>query len=61
LATFVAAIRTYLKMHERQQIDAAFAGMATDADYQQEAKLIAEEFAYSDWEAFGLQEENLDN
>jgi hypothetical protein len=48
-------------MHERQQIDAAFAGMATDADYQQEAKLIAEEFAYSDWEAFGLQEENLDN
>jgi hypothetical protein len=28
--------------------------MAEDADYQKEAKLIAEEFGQSDWEAFEL-------
>ena len=38
----------------RNQIDATFEGMATDADYQEEAKLLAEEFAVSDWDAWRL-------
>ncbi|MFB3813150.1 MAG: hypothetical protein ACE14L_03490 [Terriglobales bacterium] len=57
---FVVAIKAYLKMYKRRQIDAAFAGMAEDADYQKEAKLIAEEFEYSDWEALRLEEKDLE-
>jgi len=57
---FVAAIKAYLKMYRRRQIDAAFAGMAEDADYQKEAKLLAEEFEFSDWEALGLEEKDLE-
>jgi hypothetical protein len=53
---FVAAICAYVKMWRRKQIDAAFAGMAEDADYQKEAKLIAEEFSQSDWEALEISE-----
>jgi|ERR1035441_849473 hypothetical protein len=56
----VAAITTYLKMYKRKQIDAAFAGMAEDADYQKEAKLLAEEFEASDWEALRLEEMDLE-
>ena len=56
----VAAIKAYLKMIKRRQIDAAFAGMAEDADYQKEAKLLAEEFEHSDWEALRLEEEDLE-
>ncbi len=55
----VTAITAYLRMHERRQIDAAFAGMSEDADYQKEAMLLAEEFGYSDWEALGLGESDL--
>ena len=55
----VTAITAYLKMYERRGIDAAFAGMAEDADYQKEASLLAEEFDYSDWEALGIEEEDL--
>jgi len=55
----VIAIKTYLKIYERKQIDAAFAGMAQDARYQKEAKMLAEEFAYSDWEALQLEEKDL--
>lgn len=55
----VAAISAYLKMYRRRQIDAAFAGMAEDADYQKEAKLLAEEFEASDWEALLLEEMDL--
>ena len=57
---FVAAITAYLKMYKRKQIDAAFAGMAEDADYQKEAKLLLEEFEHSDWEALRLEEEDLE-
>ena len=49
---FVAAVLAYLKLLQRKQIDAAFAGMAEDTEYQKEAQLIAEEFSQSDWEAF---------
>jgi hypothetical protein len=56
----VTAITAYLKMYKRRQIDAAFAGMAKDADYQKDAKLLAEEFEHSDWEALRLGEEDLE-
>jgi hypothetical protein len=51
-AFFVTAIVAYLKLLKRKQIDAKFAAMAEDSDYQKEAKLISEEFSQSDWEAF---------
>lgn len=53
---FVAAITAYLKILRRKRIDAAFSGMAEDAEYQREALLIAEEFSASDWEALELTE-----
>lgn len=56
---FVTAIQAYVKLYRRRQIDAAFASMAEDADYQKEAKLLAEEFEPSDWEALGLGEDHL--
>jgi hypothetical protein len=52
-------ITAYLKMYKRRQIDAMFAHMAEDADYQKEASLLAEEFAQSDWEALQLGEDAL--
>src|SRR5205807_6760564 len=39
---FVAAILAYVKLLRRKRIDAAYARMSEDADYQKEAKLIAE-------------------
>jgi len=56
----VAALRGYLKVYRRRQIDAAFAGMAKDVAYQQEASLLTEEFAASDWEALRLKEKELE-
>lgn len=53
---FVAAIQAYVKLYRRRQIDAAFASMAEDADYQKQANLLAEEFEVSDWEALQLGE-----
>jgi hypothetical protein len=53
----VRAITAYLKLLKRRQIDTAFAAMAEDADYQKEARLLAEEFEASDWEALRLSEE----
>jgi hypothetical protein len=55
----IAAIKAYLKMYHRRRIDAAFAGMAEDADYQKEAALLAEEFERSDWEALEIEERDL--
>jgi len=34
------------------ELDACFAEMANDADYQADALALAAEFARSDWEAF---------
>jgi len=56
---FVAAICAYVKMIRRKQIDARFAFMAEDSDYQKQAKLILEEFGPSDWEALELNEREL--
>src|ERR1035437_11105599 len=55
----VSAIKAYLKMYQRKQIDAAFSKMAEDADCQKEATLLAEEFEHSDWEALRIEEEDL--
>lgn len=52
----ISALQAYLKMLKRKRIDAAFAGMAADSEYQREAGLIAEEFANSDWEALAMVE-----
>jgi ribosomal protein L1 len=49
---FVAAIVAYVKLLKRKQIDAQFAAMRADKDFQKEAHLIAREFGPSDWEAF---------
>jgi len=49
---FVAALFAYVKLLKRKQMDAAFAEMAEDTDYQKDSRLIAEEFSQSDWEAF---------
>ncbi len=51
-ALFVTAITTYVKLLRRKEVDAQFAAMAKDADYQKRAKLISDEFSQSDWEAF---------
>lgn len=49
---FVSAIRAYVKLIQRKQIDAKFAGMSDDPEYQKAALRISEEFSSSDWEAF---------
>jgi len=56
---FVTAIQAYLKLYKRRQIDAAFAGMAEDANYQKDARLLVEEFEPSDWEALRLGEQEI--
>lgn len=49
---FIAAICAYVKLVKRRQIDAAFTGMAEDADYQKQVRLVNEKFSETDWEAF---------
>ena len=52
---FVAlALRRQLAALKRSEIDAAFAEMANDAEYQAEAIKISNDFADADWEAFKL-------
>jgi len=58
-AFFTAAIVAYLKLLRRKQIDAKFALMAEDSEYQKHAKLISEEFSQSDWEAFESVEKDV--
>ncbi len=54
---FVArAISNELAVQKRAEIDAAFAEMKNDSEYQAEVKIIDREFARSDWEALGLSE-----
>lgn len=48
------ALRHELAAQKRAEIDAAFAHMADDAQYQAEAVAIANEFSSADWEAFKL-------
>ena len=54
---FVAmALRHEIAAQKRAEIDAAFAGMADDTEYQAESLAIASEFARAEWEAFQLAE-----
>jgi metal-responsive CopG/Arc/MetJ family transcriptional regulator len=46
-----AALRRELARCNRQAIDDAFAAMADDPDYQQEAMDIEQSFAVASWEA----------
>lgn len=46
--------RTKSPPQRRAEIDAAFADMANDPEYQKEALRMAEEFAAADWEAMRL-------
>lgn len=45
------ALRRELAAQRRAAVDAAFAQMAADAEYQAEAQALSEEFARADWEA----------
>jgi metal-responsive CopG/Arc/MetJ family transcriptional regulator len=45
------ALRKELRRTDRAAIDAAFAAMADDASYRDQAEAIAEEFRQADWEA----------
>lgn len=57
---FVArALRRELAAQKRAEIDAAFAKMADDEEYQAESLAIARDFAKSDWEAFQIAESEL--
>jgi metal-responsive CopG/Arc/MetJ family transcriptional regulator len=50
-AWITEALRRELVAQERAAIDAAFAGMATDSAYRQEAEAVEAEFAGAGWEA----------
>lgn len=50
-AFIVEAVRQALAAIENAEIDAAFAAMATDEEYQREALHIATEFEHASWEA----------
>ena len=53
-----AAVRHELNALQRAAIDAAFAEMANDLDYQEEAQSITDDFARADWAAFRQAEES---
>jgi hypothetical protein len=46
------ALQHELASQKRAQIDAAFAGMADDSEYRQEALTLAEGFVVEEWNAF---------
>jgi hypothetical protein len=53
----VKSMRLRIDALKRRELDAKFAAMSEDTDYQKEASLIAEEFEISDWEAAKLLED----
>jgi hypothetical protein len=52
----VQAIEQKLRQLSEAEIDAAFAGMADDLDYQHQAIALSQEFEQSDWEALRASE-----
>jgi hypothetical protein len=52
----VESMQLRLNILKRKELDAKFSDMSKDAEYQRDAKLIAEEFASSDWETAKLLE-----
>ena len=53
---FVKAVKDRLKALREAAIDAAFAGMKEDEEYQRDAVALTRQFAASDWDAFRLTE-----
>jgi hypothetical protein len=56
----VEAVKDKLREIAEGEIDAAFAQMANDPDYQREAIATANEFAMSDWKAFQVGQTHKD-
>jgi len=54
----VTALRRELAAQERAEIDAAFAALANDHEFQQESIALAEEAVQSGWEALQVAEAN---
>ena len=52
----VRSMRLRIEVLKRKELDAKFAEMSEDTDYQKEANLMAEEFASSDGETAKLLE-----
>jgi len=52
----VRALRREFAAQRRAAVDASFARMADDSEYQAEALRIAEEHAVADWEALRIAE-----
>lgn len=55
-ALIVRAVEQFLEDLERAWVDAQFAAMADDEDYQALQLRIAEEFAPADWESWQIAE-----
>jgi hypothetical protein len=49
-----SAPTTAVRIPRHELTDAAFAGMAEDVAYQDEALKLTDEFAFSDWEVLEL-------
>lgn len=52
----VSSVRLRIDVLKRKELDAKFAGMSEDADYQKRTTLMAEQFESSDWETASLLE-----
>lgn len=52
----IQAIESYIQQLEESRIDAEFAQMRDDERYRTLNLKMAEEFSYSDWEAFQIEE-----
>ena len=53
----INALRRELAAIKRAAIDAAFTGMADDKEYLEEVRIISDEFASADWEAYQVGEQ----
>jgi len=53
----VKSMRLRISILKRKELDAKFAEMSKDTDYQRDAQSIAEEFESSDWETVKLLDE----
>jgi len=53
----VKSMKLRITMLKRKELDAKFAEMSKDTDYQKEVHLISEEFERSDWETAQLLDE----
>jgi hypothetical protein len=46
----VKSMKLRISVLKRKELDAKFAEMSKDTDYQKNAQMLMEEFEYSDWE-----------